>query len=227
MRFLVLCMIILLAAGCSTRENAKSLAMADQAVDASLRVMQSPDLVAAIKSIETVEISGVIVDKLNVIGQFLTQARDNIASPLRVLAKGEPVQRTISTEQAVLAPDQFIKAAAKQAARAEVEAESLLWWQSAISGFTRYITGDHGWLAQILMMLGVGGGTAGTLAMGARSLINSAKVKFAERAFQEEAATAHNDDHLKAIKQRHKKVQQDMGIHDHIDKRLKKKRAVA
>lgn len=213
--------------GCSTRENAKSLAMADQGIDASLRTLQLPDFIAAIESIEQVEINSVIVDRLNTVGQFLAQARDNIASPLQVLANGEPIQTDITTEQALLDPQAFIKVAAKQAAKAEVEAEQYLWWHSTLNSFKGYISGENGLLAQVLMLFGVGGGTAATLAAAAQSLIKRAKISFAEKAYEAEAEKAQSKEELQSVKDRHRAMQKANQVHGHIAKRLEKKRRPA
>ncbi|NRA40486.1 MAG: hypothetical protein HRU15_20245 [Planctomycetes bacterium] len=215
---------IFLFVGCSTRENAVSLKMADQSIEASIATLHAPELIAVLDGIEDHATSDVLNKQLTQVGKYLVQARDNIASPLNILADGKPIDMETSVSQALLQPELFLNLASKQATRAEIEAETFLSWNSTIDGFVGYIKGEQGFWAQLLMLLGMGSGTAGGLALVAQTLIKRAKVTYAEQAFvAEAAATPHGQ--LSQVKARHKSIQKSQGIHGAIVKRIENKKA--
>jgi len=124
-----------------------------------------------------------------------------------------------TVEDAVRDPLAFSLAATRQAGRAEAEAASAQWWHQVGSfalNLGSAIAGD--WLAQALLLLGIGSGVAAPLAVAGRKLWQAAKVQRAMADYSAEADATETDEELKAVRKAHRAKQERAGIHAQVAK---------
>lgn len=220
---------ILFLTGCdSTRETAKSTAMASIGVEASEIILTSPEVEQAIADPAIPEATRQAIQKaIGHVLELLAQSRRSMAPAINLLSSGQPIDTGTTAEQAAHEPKAFVSAAARQEGRAEAEVKSLLWWRSA-GNFVLQMGGAIGGSLGSQLLLGVGG-VGGLAAIGlsiARMLGQKNKVIGAMVDYAKDAADCDPEtpEQLEAIKEEHAKRQKAAGIHSQVAAEIERRK---
>lgn len=198
--------------------------MAAQGVEGGELILAGPELAAAVNDPRLPDdLRAVIRAQVGLACELFAQARENLAPAVNLLSQGQPVDTGTSAAEAAREPRTFIRAAGRQAGRAEVEAQGLLWWRAAggaLLSLGKEMSGS--WMSRAL--LGVGGagglGAIGLYLARLLNLKNRVLVAMAEYARDAEAVDPKKPEELEAVKAKHKKRQVDLGIHPAVKKAL-------
>ncbi len=213
-----------LLTGCSTRESAKALVQADQAVEGAGAVLTAPAVVNAVAQLPP-DVQQVVTTAIQTSLDLLSSARTSLAPGIAILGQGKPVQVDTTAQQAAAEPKRFIVAAAGQAGRAQQEAEDLAWWRQVGGAVLQVGQAAAGsWLSQALL---AAGGLSGVVAIGLKAL---AVIRTKTQAVQDAVAAGDelaqaSPDQVAEVKAAHLKRQMANGTHGEIAKALAAKRA--
>jgi len=224
-KFTLIALIVAALAGCSSRETAIAAIQADQAIEAVAKDLTGGSLQQVAMDPGTPESVRLAFDEMSKrCLALLNQARESLVPAIQRLSKGNPVEVSTSTQLALTDPDSFIRSATRQSVRADEETKQYLQWRQVISYASPMVSGiiKAPWWQQLLLIV-TGGSTVGvTAAMAVRKMVDHGKVLFAREAYRREADQAFSPVELELVKQKNKKLQEDMGIHQTIVKKLKK-----
>jgi hypothetical protein len=201
---------LLLSTGCQLRETNKSLQQADQATEASQKILA--EQVAPQVATLSEENKKAVEAALNKICSLLNSARSSIRPALTITAGNEPPPQVDTTvEEAVERTEQFVAKAAMQTGRATVEAEKVSWWLQVTAMALKFgETTASGWMTLLLS----GGGTAGLLAAGVLKHISKLRTAVKDAVQFGNDAVAINPEDAEARKhliEKHKKIQEENG----------------
>lgn len=203
-------------AGCGGhRETGKALAQADQGIQAGSQLLASPEAKAILSDSRIPEdLRARWAKQIEASLALFDQARVSLAPGIALAGGGEPIQVDTTVEEAVRDPASFIRKAGRQAARAEVEVERLLWWQAVgrtVFELGQVAAGD--WLSALLLGSGGAGGLLLTGLTLFRRLARDGQVKRAMVEYSQDVAQAATPEQVEAVKEKHAKRQRKQGIH--------------
>ncbi len=159
-------LVIFALCGCQARETNLATQQADQAVDAAGQLL-AQRVAPAVASLPP-DVQAAVRSALDDAVLLLTSARESIRPALRLTAGSEPAPESPTSAQAALEhPREFVRRAAVQAGRAEIEVEGYLAWArvgSMALEWGKVAAGDL--LSQLLLLTGGGAGAAALLAKG-------------------------------------------------------------
>ena len=217
---LALCVLlaILLLSGCQARETNLALQQADQATEGAQIILAQK--VAPVVAQLPDELQAAVKKALDDACQLLTSARESMRPALALTAGNEPAPETrTTTDLAVTKPADFIRQAATQKGRADIEVEDYLSYLKVGEILIKYgqaIGGDI--MTQLLLLLGGGGATTALLAKGVTAYRSVKKAAQDSIAFGNDMAKANTDDDALAVIDKHKALQKANGTNGIIKK---------
>jgi hypothetical protein len=214
---------LVVLAGCgSTRENARAVVQAQQATEASVRILTAREVADALAKLSP-EDRAKIEAPIRAALALLRSAHQSLSAPAALLGQGQPVDVPTSVEQAVAAPEAFVAAAAVQSGRAEVEAQARLadaaFWRGLVTA-----VGGASWedlLASVLKATPFAAPAAGLLVFLQRARAQAAKLRdaVAEGARLTDAVEKREPaEKVAECKTRARKAQERAGVHDHVQR---------
>jgi hypothetical protein len=152
----ILWLILVLCVGCQARETNLALQQADQATEASQRVMA--EKIAPHVAALPPDVQQSVKDAMDQVCGLLTSARTSLRPALTLTAGNEPPPQTDTTvEEAIEKPQQFTAKAAMQVGRATVEVERIGWWLQVSAVALKF--GEAAGNNLLALILGGSGGT--------------------------------------------------------------------
>lgn len=205
--------IVLALAGCSTRENAKAQKQADQALEATQRLLR--DLEPQYNTLNE-EDAQLFLQTINKVYTLVTSARESIAPGLRLLSKGEEIHVDTTVEEAITSTDSFRYKAMRQSARAEVETDTQLTLHTAMQW-------AYSNASELLLTGGVGGLLLTLVTLGAKWYADNKQHRKVEESLARGSVLLQSTppEHQESVKKTLESEQKAANIHDLVKARLK------
>jgi hypothetical protein len=131
MNLSILCVLCLAVAAC-TPQTARAQKQADQALEATQKLLRDFQAYYGELTPEQAEQFKTLVFQTD---KLVTSARRSLAPALKLLARNKPIEVDTTVEEALESTDTFVQKAMVQSARAEVEVESILTWHNTIKNW--------------------------------------------------------------------------------------------
>lgn len=154
-------LVLVLSTGCQMRETNLALQQADQAAEASQRVLT--EKIAPHVAALPPDVQQAVKDAMDQVCNLITSARTSLRPALTLTVGNEPPPQSDTTvEEAVERPSQFIAKSAMQTGRAAVEVERVGWWLQMSAIALRF--GEAAGSNLLAIILGGSGGLGLTIA---------------------------------------------------------------